>query len=184
MIRARFSQSAGTQPSYYNHKPLAAGIPPSPSFEPVFPFGHGLSYTTFEYTDLRISSPEVAVDGEVEVGCTIRNTGDRSGEEVVQLYFRDAVASVTRPVKELLGFARVRLEPAGACRIRFGVSADRFSFTGIDYRRIVEPGTIEVMIGASSRDVRLEGELRLTGAVREVGEKRALQTRVRVEPGG
>ncbi len=178
-----FSQSAGAQPSFYNHKSLAAGIPRSPSFEPVFPFGHGLSYTTFDYSDLWISSPEVPVDGEVEVGCTVRNVGDRSGEEVVQLYFHDAVASVTRPVKELLGFARVRLEPGGASLVRFGIPTDRFSFTGIDYRRRVEPGAIEVMIGASSRDIRLEGKLRLIGGVREVGEDRALRTRVRIDPG-
>jgi beta-glucosidase-like glycosyl hydrolase len=177
-----FSQSAGAQPCYYNHKRLAEGVPRLPAFEPVFPFGHGLSYTSFEYSDLRISSSEVPVDGEVEVGCTVRNGGERPGEEVVQLYFHDPVASVTRPVQELLGFARVRLEAGRACRIRFGISADRFSFTGIDHRRRVEPGAIELMIGASSRDIRLEGELRLTGAVRMLGEDRVLRTRVRVEP--
>ena len=177
-----FSRSAGAQPSYYNHKRLAAGIPQSPSFEAVFPFGHGLSYTVFDYTDLWVSSAEVAVDGEVEVGCTVRNRGDRAGDEVVQLYFRDPFASVTRPVKELLGFARVGLEPGRACRIRFQVPADRFSFTGIDGRRRVEPGMIEVMIGASSRDIRLEGDLELTGEARAVGEGRALRTAVRWEP--
>jgi hypothetical protein len=177
-----FSQGAGAQPSFYNHKRLAAGVPQLPGFEPVFPFGHGLSYTRFEYSDLWISAPEIPVDGEVEVGCTIRNVGARSGEEVVQLYFRDVVASVTRPVQELLGFARFSLEPDSACQVRFGIPADRFSFTGMDLRRRVEPGTIELMIGASSRDIRLEGEIRLTGEARLLGEERALRTRVHVAP--
>ena len=187
MIRCRitsivsFSQSAGAQPCYYNQKFLAAGLPRLPAAEAVFPFGHGLSYTSFQYSDLGISAPEIPVDGEVEVGCTIRNVGERSGEEVVQLYFRDPVASVTRPARELLGFARVGLEPGQACRIRFGISADRFSFTGIDLSRRVEPGVVELMIGASSRDIRLEGEIRLTGAARMLGEDRVLRTSVHIE---
>jgi beta-glucosidase-like glycosyl hydrolase len=176
-----FSQSAGAQPCYYNQKFLAEGLPRLPAAEAVFPFGHGQSYTSFEYSDFGISAPEIPVDGEVEVACTVRNVGERPGEEVVQLYFRDPVASVTRPVRELLGFARVGIEPGQGCRIRFGLSADRFSFTGIDLRRRVEPGAIELLIGASSRDIRLEGELRLTGAARLLGEDRVLRTRVRVE---
>jgi beta-glucosidase len=177
-----FSQGAGTQPGFYNHKFLAGGIPRLPEFEPVFPFGHGLSYTDFEYTDLSLAPREVPVDGEVVISFTIRNVGARPGDEVVQLYFQDLWASVTRPIKELKGFVRLTLQPGQAKRILFTVHADLLSFTGIDYKRIVEPGEFKVMIGASSEDIRLKGEFSLTGDAREVGEDRSLTSRVEIDP--
>ncbi|MBW2061646.1 MAG: fibronectin type III-like domain-contianing protein [Deltaproteobacteria bacterium] len=176
-----FSQGAGTQPVFYNHKFLASGIPRLPESEPVFAFGHGLSYTTFEYSDLSISAAKVPVDGEATISCTVRNTGDRAGDEVAQLYLQDLTASVTRPVKELKGFVRLSLQPGEAKQVSFYVPADLLSFTGIDYKRIVEPGAIKVMVGSSSADIRLKGEFNLTGPVREVGEDRALMSRVAVE---
>jgi hypothetical protein len=176
-----WSRGAGVQPRFYNHKPLAAGVPNHPGFAPVFAFGHGLSYTRFEYADLALDE-EAAVDGVVEIACTLRNAGARPGSEVVQLYVRDEVASVTRPVQELRGFARVALAPGRAVRVRFALPADMLCFTGPEGRRIVEPGTFVARLGASSQDVRLEGRFRLTGKARATGEDRALFTQVDVEP--
>jgi beta-glucosidase-like glycosyl hydrolase len=176
-----FSKSAGAQPRFHDHKPIAAGAPRSPAFAPVFPFGHGLSYTSFEYADLSIEPREVATDGEVTVSFALANTGARAGDEVVQLYLRDPVASVTRPVRELRGFRRVRLEPGERCRVTFRLSAELASFTGPDLVRIVEPGEIRVMIGASSADVRLEGSFTITGRTRDVGEDRVLSSQCVVE---
>lgn len=177
-----FARGAGAMPRSYDHRPLARGVPPLPEFEPVFAFGHGLSYTCFEYADLAVAPREIPVDGAVEIGCTIRNTGARAGEEVVQLYLRDPVASVARPVRQLRGFARVALRAGASARVTFGVSADLCAFTGPDLARIVEPGRIEVEVGASSADLRLLGAFVLGGTVRRVGEDRALAPRVRVEP--
>ncbi|RJP22485.1 MAG: hypothetical protein C4520_08260 [Candidatus Abyssobacteria bacterium SURF_5] len=175
-----FSRGAGTQPTYYNHKFLAHGIPRVPGLDPVFPFGHGLSYTTFGYSDFSLSSDEIPVDGVVEVSCRITNTGDRSGDEVVQLYVQDLAASVSRPVKELKGFARVSLGPAESKIITFKLPADLFSFIGIDYKRVVEPGQMRIMLGSSSEDIRLEGDLTLVGSVREICERRALMSEISV----
>jgi beta-glucosidase-like glycosyl hydrolase len=169
-----FSQGAGVQPAYYNHKALASGIPRSAEFEPVFPFGHGLSYTTFEYSDLEIGSGRVAVDAALSIRCRLRNSGDVAGEEVVQLYLRDELGSVTRPVCELKGFRRVALQPSEACSLEFRLSADLLSFSAADGHRIVEPGFFKVMLGASSRDIRLEGRFELTGATRELAEDREM----------
>jgi beta-glucosidase len=176
-----FSQGAGTQPAYYNHKFLAHGIPRVPELEPVFPFGHGLSYTKFEYSDFWLSSEEIPVDGNVEVRCKIKNTGDRAGDEVVQLYVQDMAGSVSRPVKELKGFVRLSLKPGESRQVSFKLSADLLSFTGIDYKRVVEPGMMRIMLGSSSEDIRLEGELTLTGSIREVGKQRMLMSEVLVE---
>ncbi|MBW1711116.1 MAG: glycoside hydrolase family 3 C-terminal domain-containing protein, partial [Deltaproteobacteria bacterium] len=176
-----FSQGAGAQPSYYNHKFLANGLPRLPESEPVFPFGHGLSYTNFEYSELSLSALEVPVDGQVAISCTIRNTGGRAGDEVIQLYLQDLFATITRPVKELKGFIRLGLQPGETKRVSFTVKADLLSFTGTDYKRIVEPGAVKVMVGASSEDIRLTGEFKLTGSVREVSEDRILTSEVAVD---
>lgn len=176
-----WSRGAGVQPIFYNHKPLARGVPNQPGFAPVFAFGHGLSYTRFAYADLALPE-EAPVDGVVEIACSVRNVGERAGTEVVQLYVRDEVASVTRPVQELRGFARVALEPGRAARVRFRLPADMLCFSGPEGRRIVEPGTFRMMLGASSEDVRLEDRFRLTGKTRTLGEGRALFTAVAVEP--
>ncbi|UKD56074.1 glycoside hydrolase family 3 C-terminal domain-containing protein [Amycolatopsis sp. FU40] len=149
---------------------------------PLFPFGHGLSYTTFAYSDLRLSASEIPTDGELSVSVTVRNTGERAADEIVQLYLNDVHAQVTRPVRQLAGFARVPLEAGRAARVTFALHADRTSFTGLDLRRIVEPGTIEVLAGPSAGDLPCTGSFELTGPVREAGHDRVLVTPVSITP--
>jgi beta-xylosidase len=149
---------------------------------PLFPFGYGGSYTTFDVDDLRISDTEVATDGRFTVSVRVRNTGSRAGTEVVQLYLHDVVAQVTRPVRQLAGFARVPLEPGAAAQVRFHVHADRTAFTGRDLERIVEPGDLDVLVGTSAADLPCHGRVRLTGPVRAVGHDRRLVTPVEISP--
>jgi hypothetical protein len=186
------------QPTTYLRGPLASrtdvsSVDPTP----LFPFGHGLSYTTFEYADLSIAaagpepaasepppgSARIATDGTADIGCTVRNTGAVAGAETVQLYLRDPVAQVVRPVRYLAGFARVALEPGQALRVMFRLHADRTAFHGRSGTRIVEPGVIEVEVGSSSADVRLTGSLLLHGPERVVGSDRVLTTPVSVYGG-
>ncbi|QFG20349.1 glycoside hydrolase family 3 N-terminal domain-containing protein [Actinomadura sp. WMMB 499] len=148
---------------------------------PLFPFGHGLTWTRFEYSDLRVDE-RARTDGSVTVRAVVRNTGDRPGTEVVQLYLADPVASVVRPARSLAGWARIRLEPGGAARVAFTVHADRTAFTGADLRRIVEPGAIEVMVGGSSEDLPLRGAFTLDGPVRALGADRVLTVPAEVVP--
>ncbi|ONI80490.1 glycosyl hydrolase [Saccharothrix sp. ALI-22-I] len=171
-------RGSGGQPTTYLHPRLggpggASSVDPSPAY----PFGHGLSYTTFELSDFT-AGEEFPSDGEVEVSCLVRNTGDRPGAEVVQLYLHDPVASVTRPVRQLVGFARVDLEPGEATEVGFRLHADRTSFTGRDGRRVVEPGELLLQVGCSSADIRWERSVRLTGEPRVVGHDRVLVTPV------
>ena len=179
-------RSPSGPPSTYLH-PILGGPNGASSTDPTprFPFGHGLSYTTFSYGELRIDEvpvvadsppPEVPTDGEVTIGCTLRNTGTRAGADVVQLYLHDPVASVTRPIRQLVGFTRVEVGPGESARVTFTVHADRTSFTGRDLERIVEPGELHLEIGASSQDLRLEARIRLTGSTRVVGHDRVLHT--------
>jgi len=125
-----------------------------------------------------VSATEVPVDGSVAISATVANTGDRAGAEVVQLYVHDAYASIVRPVKQLVGYAKVHLEPGEQRRVTFDLHADRVSFTGIDYQRIVEPGVIEVSVGTSSEDRPLTAEVTFVGETRVVGEGRVLLTPV------
>jgi beta-glucosidase len=124
----------------------------------------------------------VPTDGEFTVSARVRNTGGRAGEEVVQLFLHDVVAQVTRPVRQLTGFARVRLEPGASALATFTVPTDRTAFTGRDLRRVVEPGVLEVFVGTSASDLPCRGHIRLTGPLRHVGPGRRLVTRVDVEP--
>ncbi|MFF5899068.1 glycoside hydrolase family 3 N-terminal domain-containing protein [Streptomyces argenteolus] len=144
---------------------------------PLYPFGHGISYTTFGYEDLRVASGRVPTDGFIEISCLVRNTGDRPGRETVQLYYDDPVAQVARPTQQLVAFGSVGLEPGAAARVAFRVHADQTSYTqdaSGDGQRIVEPGTLRLMIGSSSGDIRLSTGIELTGPLRRVGADRHL----------
>jgi beta-glucosidase len=172
----------GSQPATYLQPPLGVASDGISNLDPtpLFPFGYGTSYTSFEVADLLISDAEVATDGEFTVSARVRNTGSRAGSEVVQLYLHDVVAQVTRPVKQLVGYARVTLEPGAEAGVRFAVHADRTAFTGRDLQRIVEPGEIEVFVGTSAEDLPLRGSVRLTGPLRVVGSDRRLVTPVEI----
>jgi hypothetical protein len=182
-LPVQIPMSAGAQPSTYLNPPLGANSGGVSNLDPTprFPFGHGLSYTTFAYSEFALGAEEIATEGEVEVSCVVHNAGDRAGAEVVQLYLADPVAQVTRPQLQLAGFARVPLAAGEEARVAFRLHADRTAFTGVDLRRIVEPGDITVMLGASSEAIHWRGTVRVTGAVRAVGHDRVLTTPATVE---
>ena len=172
----------GGQPGTYLQPPLGADSAGISNLDPtpLFPFGHGASYTTFEVDELHTSAQEMATDGELTVSVRLRNTGPRAGDEVVQLYLRDLVAQVTRPVQQLVGFARVGLDPGAAATVSFRLHADRTAFTGRELARIVEPGDLELLVGTSAADIRCRSTVRLTGPLRTVGHDRRLDTPVTV----
>jgi beta-glucosidase len=176
-----FSRDAGVQPQFYNHKFLSPGIPKLPEYEPVFPFGHGLSYTSFEYSNLVLSDTEIPIDSEITISCDVRNAGDCQGDEVVQLYVQDITASITRPVKELKGFKRVALRPDEQKTVIFTVPVDMFAFTGPDFRKRIEPGEMVIYIGSSSKDIRLTAQFNLIGELYYPGENRSLCSRVDIK---
>ena len=150
----------GQVPLYYNHKPTGRGDDyVDLTGRPLFPFGFGLSYTTFEYSALSLAPGTIAPSGRTVIGCTVKNAGTREGDEVVQLYVRDVLASVARPVMELKGFERVHLTPGESREIHFELGPDNLRMLDRDMRWVVEPGAVRIMIGSSSRDIRLRGEL-------------------------
>jgi beta-xylosidase len=177
-LPVQIPRSAGSQPGTYLQPPLGAENGGTSNLDPtpLFPFGYGCSYASFEVDDLHISSSDIPTDGEFTASVRVRNTSARRGEEVIQLYLHDVVASVTRPVKQLTAFARVSLDAGDASEVSFRVHADRTAFTNRDLKRIVEPGEIEVFVGTSARDLPCRGRVRLTGAVRVVGHDRRLVT--------
>ena len=159
--------NVGSVPYYYNHSFKSSGTPVARHFGSRYPFGHGLTYTSFDYADAVVESDSVDLEtGEVNVSFTIRNTGSRAGVTVPQLYVRDVLASYVRPVKELKAFGRVSLEPGKETRVTFSVPTDMLCFTGAEGRRIVEPGDFDLMIGASSNDIRHKLSVALTGETR------------------
>ncbi len=131
------------------------------SGKPLFPFGFGLSYTTFAYSDLRITPAEMKANGKAVVTCTVTNTGSVAGDEVVQLYLRDLLASVTRPVIELRGFRRVALRAGESKQVSFDLGFEELSMLDAQLKRVVEPGDFKIMIGSSSADIRLRGFLKV-----------------------
>jgi beta-glucosidase len=175
-------RNVGAVPYYYNHKMKSAGTPIAPHFGSRYPFGHGLGYTTFKYTDIALDQPRVdAPTGEIGVRFTVRNDGSRAGVAVPQLYVRDLLASMVRPVKELKAFARVELGPGESARVAFHVPTDMLCFTGKDGHRIVEPGDFELQVGASSANIRLRTVVKLTGAVHTLGGRWRMESRCVVE---
>lgn len=155
-----FPVAEGQLPLRYNHKPTGRGDDYLDlTGQPLFPFGYGLSYTHFEYSGLVIEPDTVGPDGSARIRCTVRNAGTRAGDEVVQLYVRDVLASVARPVMELKGFRRVTLAPGEARELTFELTPEHLSMLDEGMNRVVEPGAFRVLVGASSKDIRLRGEL-------------------------
>ncbi|MBD8585355.1 glycoside hydrolase family 3 C-terminal domain-containing protein [Frigoribacterium sp. CFBP 8766] len=191
-------RSAGAQPFSYLHPPLGGPSEvTSADSTPVLPFGHGLSYTTFERSGLVVEaadgpgradrdgasgrSGEVPAGGAFTATVTVRNTGGRAGADVVQLYAHDVVASVTRPVAQLLGYARVELELGQEARVTFRVPTQRLAFSDRRMRRVVEPGAVELWVGASCAERETEASLAITGPVHLVGPGDARVVAVEVE---
>ncbi len=145
-------RSVGHIPCYYNHKPSSRRGYLFDDISPLYPFGYGLSYTSFSFTQVRLKKTVIRADESTEVFVDVKNTGNRAGDEVVQVYIRDVVSSVTRPVKELKEFQKVSLKPGESKTISFAISPEQLSFTNIDKEFVVEAGDFEIMVGNSSRD--------------------------------
>ncbi|KNC17870.1 beta-glucosidase [Arthrobacter sp. RIT-PI-e] len=170
--------SEGTQPSTYLAAPLARSNGVS-SIDPTaaFAFGHGIGYTSFDWSAGEHGPETTGVDGTATLGLRLRNTGSRPGTEIVQIYVHDPVASVVRPVQRLVGFRRVDLEPGESVELSIHVPADLTSFTDRNGERVVEPGEIVLALGASSTDLRITHSVQLTGGTRVVGFDRAFHPR-------
>ena len=178
-------RGVGQVPVFYAHRPSGgrshwygnyADLPTSP----LYAFGHGLSYTSFSYDGLCIAPAQAGPTGSVTISVDVTNRGRRAGDEVVQLYVHDPIASVTRPVQELRGFQRLHLEP-GECRtVTFRLAVSQLGFHDRDMRFVVEPGTIEVQVGASSADIRQAGAFEITGPVTDVSAHKVYTTSVEV----
>lgn len=167
-------RSAGHVPTVYDHKPSGRGYykqrgtPEKPGRDyvfstpdPLFFFGHGLSYTTYEYSNLVVETKEVKEGQPVEISVEVKNTGDKAGKEVVQLYLLDKVSSVTTPVKLLKGFHKINLQPGESKKVDFTIDFEELSLWNQEMKQVVEPGDFEVQIGSSSEDIRLKGEFKV-----------------------
>lgn len=155
-LTVTFPKSVGQLPMYYNHKPTAQYHNYlSMDIQPLFPFGHGLSYTTFEYGVPTLSAPSMKKNGSVNISVNVTNTGTMKGDEIVQLYIRDKVSSVTRPVKELKDFKRITLEPGQTRTVTFTINRSKLAFWDLNMRYTVEAGEFEIMVGRSSADVQI-----------------------------
>ncbi len=172
-LTATFPRNVGQIPIYYNHKntgrPLNNNEGTFEKFrtnyldvrnEPLFPFGYGLSYTTFDYTNLKLSSNQIDSNGTLEVTVDVKNSGNYDGKEVVQLYIRDMVGSVTRPVKELKGFQKVEIKTGATQTITFTLSVDDLKFYNSNLDFVAEPGQFEVFVGTNS-DTTMKAEFEL-----------------------
>jgi len=156
-----FPRNLGQIPLYYNHKSTGRPLVPADKYTsryldspntPLFPFGYGLSYTSFEYSEPALSAVKVSQTQSVTISVDVRNSGKREGEEVVQLYLRDDVASVTRPVKELKGFKKISLQPGEKKTVTFTVTPEDLSFYNLSMKNVIEPGTFTVFVGGNSVD--------------------------------
>lgn len=163
-----FPMREGQLPLVYNHKPTGRGDDYlDGSGQPLFPFGYGLSYTTFDYSNAALSKRQMAATDTTVISFTLKNTGAFDGEEVVQLYIRDELSSVARPVKELKGFQRVFLKAGEERRLSFDITPHMLSLLNEEMKTVVEPGFFRLMIGGSSKDVRLREKLEVKNHVND-----------------
>jgi beta-glucosidase len=145
-----FPRSVGQLPDYYSRKPTSFRPYNDSPRGPLFAFGEGLSYTTFRVDDVKVTPASIPVSGHATVSARVTNTGSRAGDEVVQLYVHETVASVTRPVKQLRGFRRVSLKPGESATVELPLGPEALRFTNEKMQRVVEPGGFEVMVGTNS----------------------------------
>ncbi|HEU23932.1 MAG: beta-glucosidase [Mesoaciditoga sp.] len=183
-----FPRTVGQVPVYYSHKPTGGrsnwhGDYVEESTKPLFPFGFGLSYTKFEYSDLKIDPLIVNFEKSVNVSFKIKNTGKIAGDEVVQLYVNDKVASITRPVKELKGFAKVHLETGEEKSVTFELPVDLLAFYDSKMNLVVEAGEFEIMVGSSSEDTRLRGSVELKSSLKVSKKRPKFFSTVKIEGG-
>jgi len=158
-----FPKSVGAMPYVYNHHKKAGGLPTQKQFGSLFPFGHGLSYTSFAWSDFQVEQNQIPNNGEFKVSLQVENSGKVGGDEVIELYIHDKVASIVRPVKELKAFARVSLEPGEKKKVLFTLPADLFSFIGERMERVLERGSFDLLVGKSSDDIVFTSEISILG---------------------
>jgi len=181
-----FPRAIGQLPVYYSHKPSGGrshwkGDYVEISTTPLFPFGYGLSYTSFAYANLQIDRQAATAEEQVAISIAITNTGNHAGDEVVQLYIHDLHASVTRPVQELKGFKRISLAPGETRTIAFQLDVRQLGFYNQAMAYVIEPGTIEVMIGSSSQDIRARGTFTIAGAATDISRDKVFFSTTTVE---
>jgi beta-glucosidase len=148
-----FPVSVGHIPSYYNRKPSSTIMYVTDTNQYLYPFGYGLSYTSFKYSNLNIDKPSIKHGEIATVSVNVENTGDMAGDEIVQLYIRDRISSTTRPVKELKGFERISLVPGESKTVSFEITPDKLEFCNEEMKRVIEPGTFDIMVGSSSENL-------------------------------
>jgi beta-glucosidase len=148
-----FPRSVGQLPVFYDRKPTAKRGYLFSTVEPLFPFGYGLSYTTFKYSNLQITKPQIRPNESTTVTVDVTNTGQVRGDEVAQMYIRDEVSSVTRPIKELKDFSRITLLPGETKKITFTITPEKLQFYDREMKRVVEPGNFQIMVGGNSVDL-------------------------------
>lgn len=180
-----FPRTVGQIPVFYGHKKSGGrshwrGDYVETSTKPLYPFGYGLSYTNFEYSNLRIHSHEVEIDGSMQISIDIKNIGKCAGDEIVQLYINDEAASVTRPVKELKGFARISLNQEETKTITFHLSPKQLGFYDINMDYVVEPGVFNVMVGSNSEDIKANAIFEIDGERTIIGNDKVFFSTVSI----
>jgi beta-glucosidase len=180
-----FPRHVGQVPVFYDQKPSGGKSNWHENYVsveagPLYPFGHGLSYTSFAYGDFTIASAQAASGGAMEVGVSVRNSGSVPGDEVVQLYICDEYGCVPRPLKELKGFARLRLQPGETRRVTFQLPVNQLAFYDEEMKLVVEPGRIKLMVGSSSADIRCEGSFEIVGEGKSLVKERVFDCPVKV----
>jgi beta-glucosidase len=181
-----FPRAVGQIPVFYNHKPSGGRSHWNEHYidmsaKPQFPFGFGLSYTTFAFSNFQMDSRTRLPGDQVEISIDVTNTGDRLGDEVVQLYVRYSGTSVTRPVKELKGFKRITLRPAESKKVTFSLSVNQLAFYDKSMALVIEPAKVEVMIGSSSEDIHARGHFEIGGQRTEIGSNKTYFSSVKVD---